>query len=179
MGSFVCGGCLGWNFESGTQYWVKDTDPNWPVYSGGAINGAQNPTTSTTTTYPGSARSLQVGVNIDMNTISYASVAVPICQSGGTANLNGRTLTASVFFSGTSDFDPLAGMQAFAWSSVGTDSCIFMFGTDMKNGTWITKSCQLIPGQGDDSQSTHVALGIFNAGPAWSGTMYIDNVQIQ
>jgi hypothetical protein len=175
----VCGGCLGWDFESGTQYWVKDTDPNWPVYSGGAINGAQNPTTSTTTTYPGSTRSLQVGVNIDMNTINYASVAVPICQSGGTANLSGRTLTASVFLSGTSDFDPLAGMQAFAWSSVGSDSCIFMWGTDMKNGTWITKSCQLTSSQGDDSQSTHVALGIFNSGPAWSGTMYIDNVQIQ
>lgn len=112
-----------------------------------------------------------------MQTINYASVAVLICQSGGTANLSGRTITANVFFSGTSDFNPLDGMQAFAWSSVGSDSCIFLFGTNMKNGTWIPGSCQLVSNQGDDSQSTHVALGIFNAA-AWSGTMYIDNVQI-
>jgi hypothetical protein len=179
LGASVCGGCLGWDFESGTQYWVKDTNPNWPVHSGGSINGALTPTTSTVTTYPGSTRSLQVGVNIDMNTVTYASVAVPICQSGGTANLSGRTITANVFFSGTSDFHPLAGMQAFAWSSLGVDSCIFLWGTSMKNGTWISGSCQLASNQGDDSQSTHVALGIFNSGPAWSGTMYIDNVQIQ
>lgn len=174
-GALVCGDCLAWTFETGTHYWVQDTDPNWPVNGGGKINGAQRPTTSASVVYPGRSRSLQVPVNMDMQTTSYASVAVSICQSGGTTSLQGRTISIRLFFDGPSDFDPLSVLRAASWSAEGIDTCDLMWGTKMKVGAWITGSCQL----GGDQQADHLAIMILPAGEPWTGSLYVDSVEVQ
>jgi hypothetical protein len=169
----VCGGCLGWDFESGTQYWVKDTNP---VEGFSTSNGAGTPTTSTSIVVSGSSQSLQVPINIDMNTVHNASVAVPICQSGGTTDLYNHTLSLKVFFDGATPFNVLTLLRAYAWSGAADINCSLMWGTQMTTGSWLDASCQFTT---SGVQTNHIAITILNSGDPWAGTMYLDNVMIQ
>jgi len=179
LGALVCGGCLGWNFESGTQSWIKDSDPNNTGYSGGVGNGAQSPTTTNTTvcsspSCTGSTRALQVGMSMDMQTTREAGISVPICTSGGTTDLSGRTMSVNVFFDGAADFNVMSVLRAHAWGPTGLVQCDLMWGTQMTVGSWVPGSCQFQ----ESLQVTHVAVVVINAGDPWTGTMYLDNVQI-
>jgi hypothetical protein len=176
LGASVCGGCLGWNFESGTQNWIKDSNP--AVWLG-TTNGAQNPTTSTTTVCPsslcpGSTSALQVSMSMDMTTTISSGIAVPLCVSGGTVDLLNRTISMEVYFDGTADFGVLSAMVAHAWSSVGEVQCNLKWGSDMTVHSWFPASCTFV----DSFQANHIAIQVNNSGSPWSGTMYIDNVSI-
>ena len=178
LGALMCGGCLGWNFESGTQFWVKDSDPSEAGYAGGVGNGAETPTTSTTTPCPSllcpGSRSLHVGMTMDMQTTSEAGVAVPICPSGGTADLNGHTMSVNAYFAGTADLNVLSVLRAYSWGPNGNTQCDLMWGTAMTVNSWLTGSCQFQA----SVLATHLAVVVINAGEPWSGTMYLDNVQV-
>ncbi len=178
LGAPVCNACLGWDFETGTQAWIRDSDPT--DYAGGG-NGAMVPISSTTTvcpnaTCPGSTRSLRVDMSMDMETTRTASVAVPLCQSGDAIDLNGRTISVHVYFAGDADFGALSVLQAKPWGLGGAQTvCNLMWGPLMTANAWLTGTCQFT----ESLQVNHVAIVVKNSGAPWSGTMYIDDVQIQ
>ena len=174
IGAADCGSCLGWDFESGTQNWIKDSNPNVWL---GTTNGAQNPTTSTTTVCPssvcpGSTRALQVPMSMDQTTTYSSGVAVPLCGSGATIEVLNRTISMQVYFDGTADFGVLSAMFAHAWNSAGEVQCNLKWG--MTVHSWFPATCTFV----DSFQANHIAIQVNNSGSAWSGTMYVDNVQI-
>jgi hypothetical protein len=111
-----------------------------------------------------------------MNTVHNASVAVPICQSGGTTDLYNRTLSLKVFFDGATPFNVLTLLRAYAWSGTADINCSLMWGTQMTTGSWLDASCQFST---SGVQTNHIAIAILNSGDPWAGTMYLDNVMIQ
>jgi hypothetical protein len=111
---------------------------------------------------------------MDMQTTRVAGIAVPICSSGGTTDLSGRTMSVNVFFDGTADFNVMSVLRAHAWGPTGFVQCDLMWGTQMTVGTWVSGSCQFQ----DSLQANHVAVVVINTGNPWTGTMYLDNVQV-
>ena len=183
LGASVCSSCLGWTFETGTQNWIKDSDPNEAAYGGGALNGAQSPVTSTTLvcpaeSCPGSAHSLQVSLTLDTDqSIGDAGVAVSVCQSGATVDVNGRTISVHGYLApdaGFGDIGVLSLLRADAWSPSGQISCPLVWGTQMASNAWFTGSCTF----NQPFQANHVAVVLILSGSPWTGKMYLDDVQV-
>ena len=165
----ACGACLVWDFEAGTQSWVKDANP---FIGGTANNGAQTPTTSTTVVPSGSSRSLQT--SLDLNNFTWAGVSVPICNTSGFTELNGHTVSVNAFFSGTGSLSTSI-LSAYVWnSSSGYSSCYMLQTGQISTGSWLTASCQL---SGSGATPNNVAIAVL--GGSWSGTMYLDNVNVK
>jgi hypothetical protein len=117
---------------------------------------------------------LQVAINT--TNVFGASVAVPICQSGGAVDLSGRTISMMVRFEGATNFNVLNLMRAFAWSATGEDSCNLNWGTQMNLaiGSWQPMSCMFTT----SVQTNHFAIDTGVNGDPWIGTMYLDNITI-
>jgi hypothetical protein len=123
----------------------------------------------------GSTQSLRVNVVLEEASAQRtASVAVSLCQSGSRIDVSGRTISANVFFDGTASFGALSFFQARAWGPTSADQCNLLFGSQMTIGSWHTVSCQFSSSGSYD----HVSVVILPSPVAWTGTMYLDNVQM-
>jgi hypothetical protein len=102
------------------------------------------------------------------------AVAVPLCTSGGLVDLSNLTMTAYVRLS-ASGIGSLSFLFFDAWTSAGASTSPVAFGDNLNStaGTW-QKWSYKFP---SDTQANHVAIR-FNPSPAWTGTIFIDNVQI-
>lgn len=170
LGAPVCGGCLGWDYESGNQFWVPVQPPD--VVADGP-NGAKSVATATSPVTAG-AQSLKVNVVLSEDSFQRtASVGVSLCQSGQ-IDVSGRTISVNVFFDGTADFGPLSFFQAEAWGPSASDTCNLLFGSSMTVGMWHQGTCQFSAAGAYD----HVAVVIKPSPVSWTGTMYLDNIQI-
>ena len=168
LGASVCGGCLGWDYESGNQFWVPIQPPD--LVADGP-NGAKSVATASSPVV-GGAQSLKVGVVLDEASAQRtASVGVSLCQSG-LIDVANRTISVNVFFDGTASFGALSFFQAEAWGPTATDSCNLLFGSSMTIGMWHQASCQFsVSGSYD-----HVGVVIKPSPVSWTGTMYLDNI---
>jgi hypothetical protein len=172
LGALVCGGCLGWDYESGNQFWVPGQPPDL-VASG--PNGVTSVMTVSSPVIAGSTQSLNANVVLsEASSQRVASVAVSLCQSGSQIDVSGRTISINVFFNGTAPFGPLSFLQARAWGPTSTDQCNLLFGSQMTIGSWHSASCQFSAAGSYD----HVSVVILPSPVDWTGTMYLDNVQM-
>lgn len=138
-------------------------------------NGAKSVTTASSPVVAGSTQSLRVNVVLDESLSQRtASVAVALCQTGQIA-VSGRTISVNVFFDSADAFGDLTFLQAEAWSGTVVTNCNLMFGSQMTIGTWHQASCQF---NTTDTSFDRVSVVIKPSPVAWTGTMYLDNVQM-
>lgn len=171
----ACGGCGSWTFESGTtEGWAKDTDPGG--LGGSTYNGVQNVQfTQTAGKVHDGSGALAVPVFVDNVNTSLASIAVPFCQSGNTANLAGFKLSFWVYFDGP-EFNQLSDdvfLFADAWRQADYSSSPALFKGQMVVKTWINVTHTYSSAIDAD----HIAVNV-HPGGNWLGTIYIDSVQI-
>lgn len=152
LGMAACNGCLGWDFESGTQGWVSDTHSGYPVTSVASV---------TDSAYTGS-HSLMV---------NGASVMVPLCSTGATINLANRTLSLSLLFTGDTDYPWNAAVLADAWGPTDSNGCSLIWG--MKRSEWYNVSCQFPDGASLQADHISIRMPTTPLGP-W----FIDHVSI-
>lgn len=168
-----CGGCGSWTFEAnGNDGWVKDTNPDLIAGS----NGAQNTGfTSTAANIHDGGGGLAVPINVDYQTTSIASVAVPFCQSGVTANMGGFTVSFWVKFAGATFDQSSEDVFLFvgAWSPAGSSRGPALFKNKMPTNTWINVSYTFPVSINAD----HISIEL-HPGAQWQGSMYIDSVLI-
>ncbi len=177
LGGLNCGGCTGWTFESSAEMWTKDSDPNGVYQTGG--NGASAPTWATdvvcpTGLCPGSTHSLKTAIVMDNVTVYSAGVATALCPSG-TLDPYLHAIKLWVYF--TAPFGSLSVLRAHAWNSASVVTCDLMWG-DTINSTsvnaWHRASCSFT----DSIPADHIAIWLGNSGAAWSGSMYLDNIEL-
>ena len=127
---------------------------------------------------PGSAHSLQVPLTLDTNNNLYVGgVAVSVCQSGATVDFSGRTISIHGYMApdaGFGDIGVLSLLRADAWSPSGQIQCPLVWGTQMASNAWFSGTCTF----NDSLQANHLAIILNLSGPAWSGKLYLDDVQV-
>jgi hypothetical protein len=168
--------CLSWGFESGTtdlEGWGPD-----PRFSPG--NGVTNITISTAQHHTG-ASSLAVTIafgSLSTNGAGTAGVIVPLCASNGTLNLAGYTFSAWVLFSTIAGAVPGNAanlLQAFTTNaSPGSVIDVEQFNLNQ----WLHLQGPLV---GSPTAESSAGLNVeFALQPSegWSGTMFVDDVQI-
>jgi hypothetical protein len=80
----------------------------------------------------------------------------------------------NAFFSGTGSLSTSI-LSAYVWnSSSGYSSCYMLQTGQISTGSWLTASCQL---SGSGATPNNVAIAVL--GGSWSGTMYLDNVNVK
>jgi len=177
--------CLNWGFESGTtEGWEFDPDPSYGA-------GVTNVTVSSTHVHTGT-RSLAVTMDIGSQSSTGAgsvSVVVPVCASTGTVNFAGYTFSAWVYFTVSSGSVPEHAANLVQGITASTDTTV--------RGQFDGPNPPPTVGQSNLNQWMHVQAsvsqvstantlaGIFinfaldtSAGDGFSGTMYIDDVQL-
>jgi len=104
-----------------------------------------------------------------------ASVAVPFCQSGNTANLAGFKVSFWVYFAGDLFDQQSDDVYLFvgAWSASQTDQTPALFKGQMPVNTWINVNNTFPIANSAD----HIAIRL-HPGGHWQGTMYIDSVVV-
>ena len=169
-----CGGCGSWTFETNSdEGWSKNTDP---ALASGA-NGVQNTGhTSTAANVHDGTGALAVPINVDYISTSVASVAVPFCQPGVTANLGGFTVSFWVKFAGNAAFDESSDdvfLFVGAWSSSSSIGGPALFKKQMPINTWISVTRTYPVSIAAD----HISIEL-HPGGQWQGTMFIDSVLV-
>lgn len=146
----------------------------WPTSttSNGALNAAIS--SNRPAGYPGTGSySLVVPLIVNNSTSTLASVGVQFCQPGKFTSLGGDVLSGYVYFSGPA-FASFASFQAQTWGANNSESSqsIILLDASVVPNTWIHFQTQM----SFSFQYDHLALVLAPNG-AWSGTMYLDEVQ--
>jgi hypothetical protein len=160
--------CGTWGFESNTtEGWFNDS----PTAANG---GASDGTFTTSSAHPfGSNYSLAIGFNGDGTNKLSVRARVHLCPNMQALNLSGRTLTAEIYLSRTTGTGLSVGRED-AYFSFYNGSTMTFAGDDydiLDNGQFITATASLQNGITD----IELVFGIFQP---WSGTIYVDNIQI-
>ncbi len=166
LGAPACGGCLGWDFESGVG--------SWQIYDSSG-NGIFPPLGTARIAPPGGgSQSLAMSVSLDGNSIVQATVISQLCSNSSGLDVLGYTLTAQVYFAG-SDF-PNSNIFWF-----GTSGGVMQSGGNLYPGGSTMTANRWYPLSATFAQSLIIdGLRIVLAtNSPWNGTIYLDSIALQ
>jgi hypothetical protein len=121
------------------------------------------------------SHSLAVQMSFDGVSDVYASIAVPLCQTGG-VNLAGYTLSFWVYIVPTFASQTLVfgqSVSGFAWGPNSGDSGGIGWLGGQPNNTWLPITATYT----DSGLMDHLNI-MFLSSVQWSGTMYVDDIQL-
>jgi hypothetical protein len=161
--------CGSWDFASGTSGWTAETGSQGNALVPGSL-------TTTSSAPAGGGPALVVGYDSTPLGGAFATGIVtldgpPLCASG--LSLSGHTVSAQVFLSGPAVPANLGSIEVSA-NNLGFGALAAGAGEATEvAGQWITLSGPL-----DSTSFTTVSLSVSLAA-AWTGKIYIKNVQVQ
>lgn len=158
----ACGGCLSWDFESGTQGWGIDTSIHG-VNPGAIVTGQvfQSASQHHTGSY-----SLAFYTQFDGDTVVAATVAVNVCAT----NVLGLQVTGYVMAVPDPDYSTPPFNKGGVYSDSANGGNDFSISS---TNTWI-----YFTGTFTQSPASITLLGLGLDAGAWHGTIYVDDVMI-
>ncbi len=162
----VCGGCLSWGFESGTQGWGIDTSM-YGVNPGAIILGRVSQSASQ---HHSGSYSLSFYTQFDGQVTIDATVAVNVCAAA--TNVYGLQVSGYVMAVPDTGYSTLPNNILSVYSDAMAP--VIQLGIHSVN-TWIpfVGTFTLSPGS-----LTFLGLDFKVTGAAWNGTLYVDDVTI-
>lgn len=167
LGVSACNGCLGWGFDSGVGTWHKNADvPN--AILNDVAQGALHPA-------DGGTNSLTFFASMDPNNVNSAVIISSLCSTGSAVSVNGTTLSFEVYADSTLSGITI-GWQGNYLGGRQTGGFLGDLGTTLNAGTWYSLNSG---GAISGAPPLDAVQIMFIASAAWSGNIYIDNIQFQ
>jgi hypothetical protein len=162
--------CMNWGFESGTT-------EGWGIDPSDIGAGVTNLTVSSSHAHSGT-HSLAVTIGIAAYSSSGArdfSVVVPLCPSGGTANLNGYTFSAWMNLTVTAGVVPMNAANLVQDSLEDGATAL----SQATAGQWLHEQGSIISGSGAAQLTIHGEFPIADPNSeGFTGTLYLDDIQV-
>jgi hypothetical protein len=106
-------------------------------------------------------------------------VVLNLCPSGGYTNLANRTITAYVYIAGPA-FPSCGGTHSFDINVAGSSGSGFPSGSSLDNpalNTWLPITATVTSATYSNANSLYFSMYV-NCAPTWSGTIYVDDIQV-
>ena len=174
LGSPACGGCLGWDFDSGIGLWAKRS----PLWQPGTQNGATAVQLASSAHSHAGAHALEVDATTDTSLAQYfVEVGVPICTNGSAISVTGYTFSAWIYIDGPA-LGPNAQLAVeYSTPSGPGDNDLLLFSAgEMTTGSWMQARLTLVSSYQPDTLYIYFEPGLDSG--VWSGSIYIDDVQL-